>query len=193
MKKLVCMMMIASYNVHGMDQPEAQKAIVVQKCVSKKCIPHDWRRVKSNVAQRHNVPVFHEKFHNAAIYNHTEEVQKMLQSAGADAMELVSTMYTGYGAGTVLDLTFIENKPEIRNILWPYLDNNVRKQCFESNKWYCLNQLWATESYKMGLMSNLPVVRIIRYLHRKDPVEFSLEPHELEQLNNDIEKWQSKK
>lgn len=190
MKKLACMMMIASCHVYGMDKLEEQKTVVVQEWQdnSRYC-----RQVKPEVAQRHNVRAFHKQLHQAVIFKRQDEVQQLLQSAGTDATELVSSLNTKYGFGTVLDLTFIENKSEIRKILWHYLDNDARKKCFEWNKNYCHHELWATESYKMGLMSNLPVVRILRYLNRKNPVEFPLESHELEQLNSDIEKWQSKK
>ncbi len=182
MKKIAFMTVISlGCNAYGMDTPQVDR----DRAIVAKSMYQNWDRyrrpVNPEVAQRHKVSVFHNNLHNAAIFNKKDEVLSLVKAAGRDATELVSTEWSAYG--TILEATFIENKPEIRALLRPYMDDDMLKRCFERNKRYLVEVLWATQSYKLGLMSNLPVVSVVRYLNLEDPFTFSLTPDEAEELN----------
>jgi len=187
MKKIAFMMvMIVGCNIYGMDTPQADKG----NAVVAKSMYQNWERhcrpVDPEVAQRHNVSAFHKNLHRAVLFNKGDKVLSLVKIAGRDATELVSTQWSEHG--TILEATFIYSRPEMRVLLRPYMDDDMLKRCFERNKRYLVDEMWASQSYKQGLMSNLAVVSVVRYLNLEDPFAFSLTPDEGEELNKGVKK-----
>lgn len=193
-KKMVFMVAIAmGCNLYGMDEDPAIRELRRKICdksvvVNPQAYVRYWEKyrppVNSDVKSFYNVPLFHNLLHDAVIFDKRDDVQALLRAAEHDAAELVSTEWSAYG--TILEATYIENKSEIRAILMPYFKGNVIQQCFERIK-ENLNWMWSTESYKKGLMRNVPSENLVRDLYLKDCRKFPLTPAECRLLKIEVE------
>ena len=82
------------------------------------------------VAARYAMPDWHQKFQNAVMFNHPVIVNRMLEEVEPDdAKELVSSGWSPQG--TFYEITFYENKKEIRDSLFPFMHLKVLKACFD--------------------------------------------------------------
>lgn len=141
------------------------------------------RPIDPGVAQRHNVYQWHNALITATLYNKESEVNKLLHEAGNDATELVSTVRSSYGRGTILDVTYIENKPGIRAKLMPYMNDDSLMTLFVQTKEY-----YRTHS---GFNKNsgwrcFPAEGLLREFHMKDSKKFPLTENEHQLLEDRI-------
>ena len=179
-KILVLSMVSCAGYLYGMDSGIPELSVL---CSYIREWNNQARPVKPEVAQRHNVVTWHEELHKATIYNEPHRVQELLHQAGNDATELVSTQWSTYGS--IVELTYIEEKPEIREMIMPYVDEDCLISCFKRRK-QMLHETWifnASQEKKYKMHQTLPSAEnIVRDFYNMDSRKFPLNDYECQQL-----------
>lgn len=80
-------------------------------------------------AMKIDVSEWHCRLHHAALYNEQSDILSLLQQAGTQASELVESERSPYG--TILETTYVEGKPEIRQELIKYMRDAFIKERFD--------------------------------------------------------------
>lgn len=151
--------------------------------VSKMIVPNNdefvmrkeyFRPIKAEIENRHDVKRWHSDLTDAVVFNKPYDVSLLLIGAGKDATDLVCSASSAYGP--IIRATYIENKPEIRNLLKKYMDKEYFKQCFNLEK---------SRLYAMPLSNRISPAaeQLVRDFYSQDPIEYPLSVEERAKLN----------
>jgi hypothetical protein len=137
--------------------------------------------LSKEVAARHDVAKWHQDLFFAVVGKNDSRVRRMIEHAGNDAVELVSTGYYAYG--NIFEAIHQSSQQDkMKDIILPYMRLDVLKSCFEK-RLLMVREDWQTSEKRGEGMAVDPMSEsILVSLYRYNPEVFSLSQDELKNL-----------